>query len=121
MREVVDVVKEYCAAWSEADEATRLALLENSWIEDGIYRDPTSSAVGRKALSDHIGNIHSSSPGAVVSATSGIDEHNGQIRFTWHFVDGDGQERIKGTDFGELADDGRLAKIIGFFDPPPEL
>ena len=120
MTELAETIENYCAAWSEPDEGARLALLEASWTEAGAYQDPTAAVTGRQALSDHIGEILASSPGASVSTTSGIDEHNGHIRFTWHFVDGDGQERIKGTDFGELADDGRLAKIVGFFDPPRE-
>jgi len=30
----------------------------------------------------------------------------------------DGAVAMEGVDFGELADDGRIAKIVGFFGPP---
>jgi len=121
MSEIAVLVENYCAAWSEPDEARRLSLLEQSFAESGNYQDPTAVLAGRKALSDHIAAIHASSPGAKVEATSGIDQHNGHIRFTWHFVDQNGLEQIKGTDVCELADDGRLVKIVGFFDPTPAL
>ena len=51
--------------------------------------------------------------------TSGIDAHHGAIRFTWTLRAGDGKIVTEGIDFGELADDGRLSRITGFFGPPP--
>jgi len=121
MSDIAALVEKYCAAWSEPDEVRRMSLLEGSFAQNGHYQDPTAALIGREALSDHIGAIHASSPGAKVEATSGIDHHNGHIRFTWHFVDGEGQEQIKGTDVCELSAEGHLVKIVGFFDPPPEL
>ena len=51
--------------------------------------------------------------------TSGVDQHHSQIRFAWAFVDKDGKRAIEGIDIGELADDGRLSRIVGFWGAPP--
>ena len=39
------------------------------------------------------------------------------LRFTWKAVSADGKTVIEGIDFVELAGDGKLKKIVGFFGP----
>jgi hypothetical protein len=41
------------------------------------------------------------------------------VRFAWDFLGADGTSRIKGIDVGEIAPDGRLARIVGFRVEPP--
>jgi hypothetical protein len=43
------------------------------------------------------------------------------MRFTWAMVTADGKEQTRGMDFGELAPDGRIRRITGFFGPPPDI
>jgi len=51
--------------------------------------------------------------------SGGIDEHHGRIRFPWALKAADGSTPVKGIDVGQLAADGRLASILGFWDAPP--
>ena len=37
------------------------------------------------------------------------------MRFGWRIVRDGGEQVSEGTDFGELDDDGRLRRIVGFF------
>jgi hypothetical protein len=46
------------------------------------------------------------------------DLHHGMLRFTWKMVGADGKTLIEGIDFGEVAADGTLKKIVGFFGQP---
>ena len=65
---------------------------------------------------------HTSSSGLKQAPTSsGVDEHHGRLRFTWRMEGADGSTIIEGIDFGELADDGRLQRSVGFFGPRPDL
>ena len=112
-------VRLYAAAWNEPDAGKRLALLERSWAEDGVYVDPTVELSGRQALSDHIAGVQAKRPGARIALTSGTDEHHGLLRFNWRLIQADGTEGAESIDFGELDDDGRLSRIVGFFGPPP--
>ncbi len=57
--------------------------------------------------------------GAKIVQASGIDEHHGRLRFAWKLQMGDGSTRMDGIDIGQLAVDGRLQSIVGFFGPPP--
>jgi hypothetical protein len=114
-----ETVAAYAQAWNEPDEAKRRKLLEAAWAADGTYTDPTAHVEGRAALVAHIAGFHQQMPGARIRATSGIDVHHGRLRFTWAMDDAHGAVVVEGIDFGELAPDGRLARIVGFFGPPP--
>ncbi len=110
------LVGDYCAAWSEPDPARRREILSRAWADDGAYTDPTVHAAGREELVAHIGRaLAQYPPGARVERTSSVDAHHGVLRFAWHMVLPDGTALPEGIDFGELAPDGRLSRIVGFF------
>lgn len=108
----------FCAAWRATDNGERGRLLERSFSENGTYTDPDSHVASRAALSDSIGLVLQRAPGARITC-SHIQMHHDTMRMTWVMVDASGKELLRGMDFGEFADDGRLRRIIGFFDPAP--
>ena len=108
-------VANYVAAWGAPDEDERRTMLERAWTDDGVYRDPTAVVEGREALVAHIGGFH----GARVVTTSGVDAYDGYLRFAWRMLNADGAVTPEGIDFGELAPDARLKRIVGFFGPLP--
>jgi hypothetical protein len=116
-----EAVMTYGAAWAEPDEAKRRALLEKAWAENGTYLDPTGRADGREALVAHIAGFQQVFTGHRIDITSGVDEHDGYIRFAWKIFGPDGSAVSEGVDFGELDDDGKIRSIVGFFGPWPEL
>ena len=112
-----ELIELYIAAWCEPDRARRQQLLERVWAEDGIYTDPTARVAGRTQFVDHIGGFFKQFPQARLEVTSGVDAHHEVIRFTWRMVLADGKVLVEGIDFGELAADGKLQRIVGFFGP----
>jgi hypothetical protein len=116
-----ELVKGYSAAWNEPDAQRRRELLEKVWASDGTYTDPQSHVEGREALFEHIGGFLKSSPGARIIQSSHVDFHHGMFRFAWKFVGGDGKTVMEGIDFGALAPDGKLQRIVGFFGPTKPL
>ena len=116
--EILDaLIGDYCAAWSERDAAKRWALLERVWAADGTYTDPTAHVAGRSALDAHIGRMLADGlpPGASIVASTHVDTHHDRFRFGWKGVLPDGTTFLEGIDFGEVDDDGRLLRIVGFF------
>ncbi len=118
-----EAVTGYTAAWLEPDEARRRQLLEAVWTDDGSYTDPRSHAAGREALIALIGGLIQANPGVRIVPASGADAHHAMVRFAWkaeapvdHPLAG-----LSGFDIGELAPDGRLQRITGFFGPFPPL
>ncbi len=114
-----DAVQAYMAAWNETDESKRRALLDKAWTDDGRYTDPMSDAPGRDALVELITGFQNQMPGAKITVTSGIDEHHGRLRFGWKMAGPDGATRMEGIDIGQIAEDGRIQSITGFFGPLP--
>jgi hypothetical protein len=115
LQEIVDA---YGAAWNERDDAARAELLERAWADDGVYCDPSATVNGRAALVAHIGGFHQTMPDHTIDLTSGVDAHAGKFRFTWVMRKA-GEVALEGVDFGELAPDGRIQRIVGFFGPFP--
>jgi hypothetical protein len=115
-----EIVAAYGAAWNEPDDAARAALLVKSWADDGVYCDPTATVNGRVALVAHIGGFLQMMPGHTLEITSGVDAHHDLVRFAW-VLRKDEETALEGMDFGELAPDGRIQRIVGFFGrfPPP--
>jgi hypothetical protein len=113
-------VSAYGAAWLEPDEAARRKLLEAAWADDGVYCDPTGKAEGRESLVVHIAGMRAAFPDHRLDILSGVDDHDGYLRFSWALSGPDGSVVLEGVDFGTVAADGRLASIVGFFGPLPE-
>ncbi|HEY8173027.1 MAG TPA: nuclear transport factor 2 family protein, partial [Dehalococcoidia bacterium] len=114
-----ETIDAYMKAWNEPDESKRRALLDACWADDGVYIDPLSDVRGREGLNGAIAGMHAQSAGASIVLASGIDQHHNQVRFKWEFRQTDGKTAIAGIDVGELASDGRLARIVGFWAEPP--
>jgi hypothetical protein len=119
MVNAADAVRTYASAWMETDESARRRALQAAWADDGAYCDPTALVEGREALVKHIGGFHAQMPAHRLVVTSGVDEHHGFLRFTWAIQNSDGALVLEGVDFGELAGDGRLRRIVGFFGSSP--
>lgn len=112
-------VAAYCQAWSTADRAAREKLLAQVWTPDGIYTDPEPTvARGRMALSDEIAAFLHKYPGSHFRC-SAPQVHHQTMRFAWVLLRADGTQWTQGMDFGELAAEGRIRRIVGFFGPLP--
>ena len=116
--DALEIVTAYGSAWNEPDEKARRALLDRSWSDDGHYSDPTGSAAGRDALLAHIGGFQAMMPGHTIDMISGLDSRENVFRFAWVMRNGT-EDVLEGMDYGELAADGRISKIVGFFGPFP--
>ena len=109
----------YCAAWNTDDKTARDRLLARVWMPDGVYSDPNPTrTVGRAALSDTIAALQHRYPGARFRC-SAPQVHHSAMRTTWIFRKPDGSEIARGMDFFELAEDGRIRRVTGFFGAPP--
>jgi hypothetical protein len=110
-----DIIEAYIAAWNEPDAGKRKVLIDKCWADDGLYCDPQADIRGRDALDATIAGFHAQAPGARIDITSTVDQHHNQLRFLWAFRTADGNTPIEGIDVGELAPDGRLSRIVGFW------
>ncbi len=112
-------VTDYCAAWGIADPAARGHLLARVFADDGVYSDPSPTlATGRAGLSNVIAGFQRSNPGALFRC-SAPQTHHSFMRMSWTLVSRDGAPLMRGVDFIDLAPDGRIQRVVGFFGDPP--
>jgi hypothetical protein len=117
---VNDLVVRYIACWNERDGERRRDLVAKTWTVDGTYIDAHSRGVGHDGIAAMIAAAQARSPGYALRLASGIEAHNGHLRFRW--VAGGSAEAplyLAGTDFAAVADDFRLASVVGFVDAAP--
>jgi hypothetical protein len=120
MSDTTTTVDAYLSMWNEADPDRRAERIAQAWVEGGRYVDPLLEAEGHGALGEMVAAVHAQYPGHRFRRTSGIDAHHDQVRFGWELRAPDGTLTVAGVDVGELAPDGRLEKISGFFGELPE-
>jgi hypothetical protein len=129
-RSVDEALLAYAEAWNTPDATKRRELLDIGLSDDCSYTDPAYEVRGKEELADHIGRSLSGEAydglgaGARIPLSSGLDQHHGMFRFTWVLIEPQEQQiLLEGMDFVELAADGRLQRITGFFGafpPTPE-
>ena len=113
------IVSDYLAMWLEPDEGVRRAHIERVFTEDGRHVDPNADARGHDGLAEMITAVHAQFPGFGMRQTTAVDQHNDQLRFGWELLAADGSTILTGIDAGEVADDGRLRRITGFWGDLP--
>ena len=127
-RSVDEALLAYAEAWNTPDATKRRELLDIGLSNDCSYTDPAYEVRGKEELADHIGRSLSGEAydglgaGARIPLSSGLDQHHGMFRFTWVLIEPQEQQiLLEGMDFVELAADGRLQRITGFFGTFPPI
>ena len=108
------VIDQYIAAWNEADDDRRAALIDAALGADLWYRDPMLEADGRDAFNAVLGAVQAQFPGMVMRRTSTVDAHHDLVRFNWAFGAPGEEPMLAGIDVAKFDADGKLHRIIGF-------
>lgn len=120
MSNVNERVALYIAAWNEQDPKKRRELVERTFTDDGRYVDAHRNATGHAALDAMIDAAQRMFPGYRLRLISGIETHNGNVRFSWAAGGTDGAPLyLGGTDFAAASADGRFQSVVGFVDAAP--
>lgn len=119
MTDIAETVDTYLTALTETDPAARANMVQAAWAEDGHFVDPLLEAQGHDAIQQLTDTVNAQYPDHRFHRTTGIDMHHGLIRFGWELQDPGNDIVAAGIDVGVVADDGRLARIAGFYGDPP--
>jgi len=111
-----DLVERYLSVWNEPDAAARQVLIAETWTPQGQYLDPALSAEGWTAISAMVEAVQQRFPDHRFQRVGPIDAHHDRLRFAWELADPGGACALSGVDFAQVAADGRLASVTGFFD-----
>lgn len=119
MTDPTTTVDTYLEAYSEPDAARRAELIGRAWAPDGQLIDPPLTGEGHTGISEAADAVQTHYALHRFRRVSAVDAHHGHLRFAWELAAPDGTVVLTGLDAGELADDGRLQRIVGFFGELP--
>jgi hypothetical protein len=118
--ETATLVDTYFEMWQTTDVDQRADLVAKTFSDDGRHVDQHADASGHAGLAEMIAGVHDGFPGFQMARTSGIDRFGDQLRFTWELNGADGTLIVAGLDIAEVAPDGRLERVTGFWGDLPE-
>jgi hypothetical protein len=113
---VDEIIETYDQAWNSSELAERQRLLEAALTDDCEMLEPRGRFAGRQAILERISGFSERFPGARVDITTNVDEHNGFARYGWTIVDRDGTVLLDGLDVVQRGADGRLCRVVMFFE-----
>ena len=119
MTETNELIGRYVAAWNETDPGRRRSLIARTWTDDASYVDPMMEGHGHAEIDAMIGGVRERFPTLWFRLLGTVEEHHARVRFAWELGPEGGDAVAKGTDFAELAGDGRLRSVTGFLDLVP--
>lgn len=108
-------VHAYLEAWNEPDAAKRAPMIAAVWAEDGQLIDPPFSVQGHEAILGAMSGVHEQYPEHAFRQVSAVDAHHDQFRYAWEFVSPSGDVVLAGIDTGQVAEDGSIQRVVGFW------
>jgi hypothetical protein len=116
---ITNVIDTYISAWNERVPERRRALVAAAFADDATYLDPMMSGAGGDELDAMIAGAQEQFPGHRFVLLGAPDAHHDAVRFSWRLEPATGGDAVAvGHDFGEVAGDGRLQRVIGFLEAP---
>jgi uncharacterized protein YndB with AHSA1/START domain len=109
------LVDRYFSAWSEEDDDRRQEELRATVTEDVVLKDAFSCTEGRPDLAAHLAAARLHMPGVRLEREGEPRQCQGTALVEWRALAGDGQERGRGTNVFDLAPDGRIARVVGYW------
>jgi len=112
---LAQAVDAFLAAWSEKGEARRRTALAAVVTEDVTFADAFSCTAGIEDLVAHLAAAQVHMPGLVLSRAGDVRQCQGTALADWVAKGPDGASRGRGTNVFDLAPDGRIRRIVGFW------
>lgn len=115
------VFKPYYEAFAERDEGRRMELLRQSMTETAQIWGPNRLFSGHEQIAEKIAGFHKNWPGCRLVLDTGLNIFLNSARVGGAIVGPDGAVRALGQAVIELAPDGRIQRVLPFWDPLPPL
>ena len=112
------VIDAHLRAYCEPDATARAALVAEAWDAGGVLVDPPFDGAGHDGIAAMADAVLAHYPAHRFERTTEVDAHHAFARYGWALVAPDGTTAVTGTDVVELADDGRIARVVGLLGGP---
>lgn len=117
----IRALRTYHEAFAEHDPARRLELLAASMAPHAEIWGPKRVFAGHGEISEKIAGFHRNWPSCRLVLATGLNTFENAARIGQQIIGPDGEARATGHALVELADDGRIRRVIPFWEPLPPL
>ncbi len=117
----LSALKPYYEAFAEPDENRRLQLLRAAMTPDAEIWGPKRVFAGYEQISEKIAGFHRNWPNCRLVLASGLNIFLNSARLCGAIVGPDGEVLARGDALIELAPDGRIRRVIPFWEALPPL
>ncbi len=117
----LEPLRVYLEAFAEHDRARRRELLGRCMTSDAEIWGPKRVFAGYAEISDKIAAFHQNWPGCHLVLASGINTFGNVARFGGAIVDPGGSVVASGHAVIEMAQDGRICRVVPFWDALPPI
>ena len=114
-------LKAYLEAFAEHDPVRRTALLAQSLTPEAEILGPKRVFCGYVEISEKIDGFHKNWPNSRLVLASGLNTFKNAARIGSAIVDSDGMVLASGQSIIELGPDGRICRVLPFWDALPPL
>ena len=111
----------YLEAFAEHDPVRRVDLLARCLTDDAEIWGPQRIFAGYAAISEKIAGFHKNWPGCRLVLASGINTFRNVGRFADAIIGPDGSVAASGEAVIELAQDGRISRVLPFWEALPPI
>ena len=115
------VLKPYYEAFAEEEQGRRLQLLRAAMTPDAEIWGPKRVFAGYEQISEKITGFHNNWPRCRLVLATGLNVFLNAARVGGAIVGPDGAVRAQGEALIELAPDGRIKRVIPFWEALPVL
>ncbi len=121
MQTTVDVLLErnLLEVFNGQDAGKRREVIEELWSENCVFIDPEGIHRGTKEVDETVGKLLAQFPGYRFTVVRPAQAQHGIGRLGWAYGPPEDPRRITGEDIGVI-EDGRIATLYAFLDPPSE-
>ena len=116
--QVTTVVERWLEAFNAPDPNARAAALEAAAVDAVTYKDAYASIDGRDELVSHLAALAVHMP-LTQRRDGDVQQEQGHATFRWLATNAQGVCKAAGRMMVDLAADGRVARAVSFWDPPP--
>jgi uncharacterized protein YndB with AHSA1/START domain len=109
-------VDAYLRAWGDPDAGVRRSLLAGCAAPGIEFRDAYSATVGLEDLLAHLDAVQVHMPGIALARDGEVRLSHGTAVSNWKASKKDGSPVGKGVNVYDFAPDGRIARVIGFWE-----
>jgi uncharacterized protein YndB with AHSA1/START domain len=109
-------VDTYLSAWNEPDASARHALLASSVTDDVSFRDAYACLEGIDDLNANLAAVRRFMPGLTLRSAGNLRQCQASALGDWNAAGPDGSVKARGTNAYDFAPDGRIRRVVGFWN-----